>query len=77
MPFLDGNLPLAKTLCIFRPLKKDSILPGAALGGTQKKLLQYVNRLLSVFKAVRQIEIVPHLAKTQTGKIKRYEPTKT
>jgi acyl carrier protein len=44
-------------------------LPGAALGGTQKELPQYVNRSLSVFKTVRPIEIVPHLAKTQTGKI--------
>ena len=48
--------------------------PGS--GRTQKELLQYVNRSLSVFKAVRQIEIVNHLHKTQTGKIKRYESTK-
>ncbi len=39
--------------------------------------LQYVNRSLSVFKAVRQIQIVAHLAETQTGKIKRYEPKGT
>ncbi len=45
-------------------------------GRTQKDLLQYVNRSLSVFKAVRRIEIVNHLHKTQTGKIKRYESTK-
>ena len=57
------------------PHAKVVLRPG--LGGTQKELLQYVNGSLSVFKAVRQIEIVPHLAKTQTGKIKRYEPTKT
>jgi long-chain acyl-CoA synthetase len=41
---------------------------------TQKELLQHVNRSLSVFKAVRRIEIVSDLAKTQTGKITRYEP---
>ena len=40
---------------------------------TQKELLQYVNRSLSVFKAVRRIEIVADLAKTPTGKIKRHE----
>jgi long-chain acyl-CoA synthetase len=45
--------------------------PGS--GRTEKELLQYVNRSLSVFKAVRQIEIVNDLTKTQTGKIKRYE----
>jgi long-chain acyl-CoA synthetase len=57
------------------PHAKVVLQPGSAR--TQKELLQYVNRSLSVFKAVRQIEIVTHLAKTQTGKIKRYEPTKT
>jgi acyl-CoA synthetase (AMP-forming)/AMP-acid ligase II len=54
------------------PHAKVVLQPGS--GRTQKELLQYVNRSLSVFKAVRQIEIVTHLAKTPTGKIKRYEP---
>ena len=40
---------------------------------TQKDLLQHVNRSLSVFKAVRRIEIVSELAKTPTGKLKRHE----
>jgi long-chain acyl-CoA synthetase len=44
---------------------------------TQKELLQHVNRSVSVFKAVRRIEIVSDLAKTQNGKIKRYESTET
>ena len=42
---------------------------------TQKELLQRVNRSLSVFKAVRRIEIVDHLSKTFTGKLQRYEPS--
>lgn len=49
--------------------------PGSAR--TEKELLQFVNRSLSAFKAVRRIEIVSHITKTQTGKIKRYEPTET
>ena len=53
------------------PHAKVVLQPGS--DRTRKELLQYVNRSLSVFKAVRQIEIVAHLAKTQTGKIKRYE----
>ncbi len=53
------------------PHAKVVLQPGS--DRTQKELLQYVNRSLSVFKAVRQIQIVAHLAKTQTGKIKRYE----
>lgn len=44
-------------------------------GSTQseQELLRYVNRNLSVFKALRRIEIVDHITKTPTGKIKRYE----
>ena len=56
------------------PHAKVVLRPGSAR--TQKELLQHVNRSLSVFKAVRQIEIVNHLHKTQTGKIKRYDSTK-
>lgn len=41
--------------------------------GTEQELLRYANRNLSVFKALRRIEIVDHISKTQTGKIKRYE----
>ena len=55
------------------PHAKVVLQPGSRR--TQKELLQYVNRSLSVFKAVRQIEIVNHLSKTQTGKMIRYEPT--
>jgi acyl-CoA synthetase (AMP-forming)/AMP-acid ligase II len=40
---------------------------------TPKELMQRVNRSLSVFKAVRRIEIVSDLAKTPTGKLKRHE----
>ena len=55
------------------PHAKVVLHPGSAR--TQKELLHHVNRSLSVFKAVRQIEIVNHLAKTQTGKIKRHDVT--
>ena len=57
------------------PHAKVVLQPGS--GRTHKELLQHVNRSLSVFKAVRKIEIVNDLHKTQTGKIKRYESTET
>jgi acyl-coenzyme A synthetase/AMP-(fatty) acid ligase len=57
------------------PHAKVVLQPGSRR--TQKELLQWVNRSLSVFKAVRQLEIVEHFSKTPTGKIKRYEPLET
>jgi long-chain acyl-CoA synthetase len=38
---------------------------------TKKELLRFANRKLSVFKALRKIEIVDAIPKTLTGKIKR------
>ena len=53
------------------PHAKVVLQPGSTQ--TEQELLRYVNRNLSVFKALRRIEIVDHIAKTPTGKIKRYE----
>jgi long-chain acyl-CoA synthetase len=57
------------------PHAKIVLQPGSTR--TPRELLRYVNRSLSVFKAVRQIDIVDHLAKTQTGKIKRHGSLET
>ncbi len=43
---------------------------------TEQELLRYANRKLSVFKALRGIQVVDQITKTQTGKIKRYESAK-
>jgi long-chain acyl-CoA synthetase len=40
-----------------------------------KELLRYVNQRLSVFKSLRLIELVDHLPKTVTGKVRRPTPS--
>jgi long-chain acyl-CoA synthetase len=42
---------------------------------TQRELLRYANKNLSLFKALRRIEFVDAIPKTVTGKTKRYEGT--
>ncbi|HZD40406.1 MAG TPA: fatty acid--CoA ligase family protein, partial [Terriglobales bacterium] len=51
------------------PHAKVKLAPGSA--STQKELLRFANRRLSVFKALRHIEFVDAIPKTLTGKIKR------
>ena len=51
------------------PHAKVKLAPGS--NRTHKELLQFANRQLSVFKALRQIELVDAIPKTVTGKIKR------
>ena len=43
---------------------------------SERDLLHYANRQLSLFKALRRIEIVKAISKTTTGKISRFEHAK-
>lgn len=51
------------------PLAKVTLVPGAAC--TEKELIEFSGRKLSVFKRPRSIAIVPELPKTPTGKLRR------
>lgn len=44
---------------------------------SERDLLHYVNRQLSLFKALRRVEVVKAISKTTTGKIRRFEHAKT
>jgi len=55
------------------PHAKVKLLSGSNC--TQRELLRYANKNLSLFKALRRIEFVDAIPKTVTGKTKRYEGT--
>jgi len=56
------------------PHAKVKLVSGATC--SQRELLRYTNKNLSLFKAVRSIEFVDLIPKTVTGKTKRHEGTR-